>query len=246
MIRYEDIPASILEDIRRHARASYAVPEESCGFLLDVKGEIRYLQATNLSPEPDTFLIPPTEYHRAANTGDLLAIVHSHNEGSGEMSELDWQVCNRSGLAWLIVQMPTEKVKVFYPMDQRELYVGRAFEYGVIDMHTLVQDYYENEFNLHLDTFPRPELYPPPGEPCQLLEVYRAMGFKPIRKDAGLPLENDVILMQHRAPVWNHVGILTAPGKVLHHPPHLRSRVSVYGRPMIGATGYYLRHEELC
>ena len=53
----------------QHARDIY--PAESVGFFYVRKGRMRYHRATNISPEPDRFMVSPDEY--AAVERDFLS-----------------------------------------------------------------------------------------------------------------------------------------------------------------------------
>jgi proteasome lid subunit RPN8/RPN11 len=86
-----------------HALAE--APSEACGLLVRKGRRHVYWPCRNISPEPiDTFIIEPEDWADAEDGSDeILAIVHSHPEGTVEPSPADQEECSRSELPWHIV-----------------------------------------------------------------------------------------------------------------------------------------------
>lgn len=246
MIRVEDIPEAVLEKMREHAREGFPEPAEICGLLVETEGGLVYRAEQNMSDHPAAFAVDPRAYHEAANQGDLVAVVHSHNNSPGVMSDMDWQACNRSSLTWLIVQMPSEEIRAFYPQRQDERFVGRAYRPFELDAFSLVRDYFDRELGVEVPVPPEEARACEVGSASKILEHYQNHGFTALRKEEAIAHPHDIVLMQWSPGVWDHVGVLTTEQNILHHPPGLRSRVAIYGRDFVRSTGHYLRHESLC
>ena len=88
-----------------HAQA--AAPNESCGLVVDCDGIEVYWDCRNIADGLDCFVIDPTDWADAEDTGVIMAVVHSHPGKSPEPSSMDIAACNRSRLPWYIVN-PTD------------------------------------------------------------------------------------------------------------------------------------------
>lgn len=87
------------------AHAAEQEPRESCGVV--VAG--RYYPCRNIASAPEQdFVISPVDYARAALSGNIEAIVHSHPKG-GPASEADRAACQHTQLPWHIYSMPDHK-----------------------------------------------------------------------------------------------------------------------------------------
>ena len=95
-------------DAEDHAKQE--APREACGLVyLDQAGEQCYLACRNLCDTPeDHFILDPRDYARASLRGKIVAIIHSHPQGT-DASEADRKACKQSKLPWLIYQLPQER-----------------------------------------------------------------------------------------------------------------------------------------
>ena len=86
-------------------------PNEACGLV--VNG--RYWPCRNIADEPELdFAINPVDYARAALSGKIEAVVHSHPMG-GPASPADLRACRVTGLAWHIYLIPEGKWSTIKP-----------------------------------------------------------------------------------------------------------------------------------
>ena len=95
---------SLVPDFKCEAEAHAAKesPRESCGVV--VAG--RYIPCRNIADRPEQdFVLNPVDYARAALTGRIEAIVHSHPQG-GPASEADLAACKHTKLPWHIILLP--------------------------------------------------------------------------------------------------------------------------------------------
>jgi proteasome lid subunit RPN8/RPN11 len=90
-------------DAEQHAADQ--APLEACGVV--VNGQ--YVPCRNIAVEPEQdFILNPVDYARAALSGKIEAIVHSHPKG-GSASKADRAACQYTKLPWHIFSMPDKK-----------------------------------------------------------------------------------------------------------------------------------------
>ena len=93
------------------AHAATELPREACGVV--VAGH--YIPCSNIADHPEQdFVINPVDYARAALTGEIEAIVHSHPMG-GTASSADRSACQQTKLPWHIYSMPDQRWSTINP-----------------------------------------------------------------------------------------------------------------------------------
>ena len=95
-------------DAEHHAKRE--APREACGLVyIGSDREQHYLPCRNLCENPeDHFILDPSDYYRASLKGKIVAVIHSHPQGT-EASEADRKACKQSKLPWFIYQLPQER-----------------------------------------------------------------------------------------------------------------------------------------
>lgn len=230
-----------------HAIAEY--PKESCGFIVQVDGEEAYLPCINHSLNPtEMFTLLGEDYLKAEDLGAIVAIVHSHPDGSPVASAADRRGCEMSGHPWRVIAVHKDGDEVSYAGESRIEpcnYVvplrGRPFVHGILDCFTLLRDYYKMRLNIELPDFKREDNWWNKGQDLYS-QNYAEAGF--ILAPTGIR-EHDVIIMQVRATVPNHGGIYIGDTKILHHLYGQLSREDIYGGYWQQVTTHVLRHKEL-
>jgi proteasome lid subunit RPN8/RPN11 len=102
-----------VQDFRFDAEAHAAkeLPLEACGVVVDGQ----YWPCRNIADNPQRdFVINPVDYARAALSGKIEAIVHSHPMG-GTASPADRATCQHTKLPWHIYSMPDRKWSIINP-----------------------------------------------------------------------------------------------------------------------------------
>lgn len=224
--------------------AQQAAPRESCGLVVVVHGKERYWPCRNIAPDPEAdFTIDPQDYLAAAQAGTIVSVIHSHPNGFPQPSPADLTSCEKWGLPWHIVSPHLGddglgRWHTFEPTGYRAPLIGRAWCWGVHDCWALVRDWYEEQ-GLQLPDFERP------ADPDQFLahplfeELFPSAGFVEVSRDEARP--GDAVLMSLRSSGLNHVGVLQADFRLLHHVQGRLSSSDLYGEGLQRATGKIVR-----
>lgn len=241
---------TVMTQIRRHAAEQY--PKECCGVVIRADGRPQYRPCRNDALTPsEHFILNPEDFALAEDTGELLAVVHSHPDVPAQPSMADRVSCELHELPWLIISWPSEQVVEFNPCGYQAPLIGRTFAHGLLDCYTLCRDFYQREWAIELPNFPRRDGWWNTGE--SLYErYYQQAGFYPVSE----PRKGDVLVMQIQADAPNHAGIYledgllasepsihAAPNTFLHHRYNKASSRDVYGGMWAECTRLILRHE---
>ena len=216
-------------------------PKESCGLLLEIKGKEKYFPCKNLSTySQQCFIIDPDDFVKAEETGNILAVIHSHPVTPPIASQADKISCEDSKLPWHIVNPKTEQWGYYEPSGYKPPLIGRHWVWGITDCWSLVRDWYKEEKNIILRDWDRPTtpqqfLEKPLFESC----AWRT-GFRELRPDEKL-INGDVLLMSILNPTLNHVAIFL-DGDVLHHLADRISCKEPYNQWLLKCTGKRYRY----
>lgn len=228
-----------------HANAE--APRECCGVIVREAGDgLVYIACRNIAGEQNQFVIDPEDYVRAADTGEIIAIAHSHVLTPPAPTAADRTEIERSGLPWLIVNIPTGAYTVAVPDGYTAPLVGRPFVHGLHDCYGIVRDYYAS-IGVPLNDYPRPYgWWDQPDGPDLYRENFGHEGFVQIAsgiEDARLKLrQHDLILMNIRARRDNHMAVYLGGGVILHHLIGQLSRRETYQEFYQRRTTAVLRH----
>ena len=218
-------------------------PKEAVGLLLNVKGKERYYPCRNLAlTDHQCFILDPEDYVKADETGEIVAVVHSHPITPPIPSQADKVSCEDSGLPWYIVNPKTEQWGYLEPSGYKAPILGRQWVWGVTDCWSLVRDWYKEEKNIKLKDWDRPTT------PQQFLDnplfesCFSETGFKELRPDEALK-NGDALLLSIGSAGLNHVAIFL-DGDVLHHLADRISCKEPYNQWLQKCTGMRLRYAQ--
>ena len=216
-------------------------PKESCGLLLNIKGKERYFPCRNLSMTAfQCFIIDPEDYIKADNTGDIIAVVHSHPVTPPVPSQSDKVACEQSGLVWHIVNPKTESWGYLEPSGYKAPILGREWAWGVTDCYTLVRDWYKEKLNINLIDWHRPTTLEDFNKDPMFEKCAEKTGFKELSPDEKL-IDGDLLFMSIFSHNLNHVAIFIN-GDVLHHLADRLSCIEPYSEWLLKCTGKRLRY----
>ena len=223
------------------AHAKDQDPKESCGLLLNIKGKERYFPCRNLSMTAfQCFIIDPEDYIKADNTGDIIAVVHSHPVTPPVASQSDKVACEQSGLAWHIVNPKTESWGYLEPTGYKAPILGRQWAWGVTDCYTLVRDWYKENLNIELIDWHRPTTIEDFNKDPMFEKCADETGFRELRPNEKL-INGDLLFMSIFSNNLNHVAIFI-DGDVLHHLADRLSCIEPYSEWLLKCTGKRLRY----
>ena len=233
----EDIKNQILE----HAKEE--CPKESCGLIIIRKGRIVYKRCKNIADLPkECFVLADDDYIKADEEGEIVGVAHSHPYEQPTPSDGDKVACEKSGVPWFIVNPNTEKWGYLEPSGFELPYVGRKFQFGIIDCYTLVRDYFKKEFNLQLRDYYRADEFWKKGQSLYE-DNFMKEGFIKIPLDEIK--KHDLLFMQLEANLPNHAAIYLGDQQVLHHVQRRLSSRDILGEYYIKNTAFAARHKSL-
>ena len=216
-------------------------PKESCGLLLNIKGKEKYFPCRNLSMTAfQCFIIDPEDYVRADNTGDIVAVVHSHPVTPPVASQSDKVACEQSNLKWYIVNPKTESWGYLEPTGYKAPIVGREWAWWVSDCWSLVRDWYKDELKIELRDWDRPTTLEDFNKDPMFERCAWRTGFRELRPDEKLE-SGDVLLMSIMNPNLNHVALFFE-GDVIHHLTDRLSCREPYSEWLLKCTGKRYRY----
>ena len=227
------------QDALVHAREQD--PKESCGLLVDIKGKEKYFPCKNLSTySQQCFIIDPDDYIKAEESGNVLAVIHSHPVTRPIASQADKISCENSGLPWHIVNPKTKQWGYYEPSGYKPKLIGRHWVWGITDCLALVRDWYKEKKGIILKDWERPITPEKFNEDPMFVKCAEATGFRELEPNEKLQ-NGDLLFMAIMDNKLNHVAIFL-DGDVLHHLADRISCKEPYNRWFLKCTGMRLRY----
>lgn len=229
---------TILEEIKEHIIDSQ--PNEACGLAVLRKGRVRYFPCENHAENPiNDFVIDPKEYRDVAAEGDIIGVIHSHNDYLPiTPSPLDIAACDRLGVDWYIFNLNGEYKKLRSSNEKMDL-IGRPFVFGAYDCFTIIKDYF-TELDINISDYQYEWNFWEKGKNLYM-ENYLNEDFEQVT-DGSLKI-HDVILMALNSEITNHAGIYVGNNRILHHAPNRLSCRDNYAGIWQQITRIVLRHK---
>lgn len=117
--------------------------EECCGFVLE-NGTI-YRAENAAQDKKHRFSICPKSFIDASKLGKIIAIYHSHPNGSLKFSQSDIQNSNNHNLDYIIYSPVKDEFSYYKARSKNNEYTGVDFKIGENDCYSLTKKYYKNE-----------------------------------------------------------------------------------------------------
>lgn len=224
--------------IRIHADSTKE--RECCGLIVCIDGKNLYRPCVNQAGREMEFRISGEDLRSAEDSGELVAVVHSHPYIAPEPTMPDKVAMEDSELPWVIVNWPTGEIRIHHPTGFKAPLVGRVFCHGVLDCFSLLRDYYKDELGIEIADYERDERWWEKGQNLYL-EGYEKAGFVRVDK----PQKHDICLMQLHSSVPNHGAIFLGDGTILQHLQNRLSGIYHWGGFWQRSTTHVFRHRSL-
>jgi proteasome lid subunit RPN8/RPN11 len=104
-----------IDEIFKYAEECY--PEEACGLLIEVDGREEWVPCENHADNPEEeFVFNSVQFIQTVIRSDkVIAIVHSHPDGTALPSEHDLKASNFLKIPYLIVSWPDKDLQLYEP-----------------------------------------------------------------------------------------------------------------------------------
>lgn len=100
------IPGAIAHALREY-------PRESCGLVVMIGDEARYVECENLADGNSHFIMNPEDFILADAAGEIVGVVHSHPDAPALPSANDIEAQKATGVPWHIISVPGGKWHTF-------------------------------------------------------------------------------------------------------------------------------------
>lgn len=240
--------ARVVQYMRIHAEAE--APRECCGVIVSQNEGPVYTACKNVARNrSEHFIIDPFDYASAEDTGEIVAIGHSHVYEPPFPSLADRAGIERSGLPWIIVNFPLGTYTITRPSGKVIDLIARPFVHGVHDCYSLVRDYFATRGVALCDYARSYGWWDEPNGPDLYRDNFAREGFVQIERgpmDAeklAVLQPADLLLMNIRARRDNHMAVYLGDGVILHHLIDHLSRREAYQEFYQRRTTAVLRHQ---
>lgn len=251
MLSEEQLDKTLVGAMWEHAEKCY--PSEACGFVVGSGKKAFFMPCNNTSPSPsDQFVIDPNDYARAEDSGEILAIWHSHPNLPTTPSEADRAGCEMWGIPWLISSISKEGnvfahqgPELVTPSGFQTDYVGRPYIFGTFDCYSLACDFYAREYGIKLKPFHELRIHKWWTTGNDILgENWQEQGFVPVTD--GTFQEGDLLGIAMDSSIANHVAIYVTGDIILHHLVNRLSRRETFGPYWLSRVKVHIRHKSKC
>lgn len=237
-----------LEAAQVHAIVCY--PNESCGLVVCTESGEKYVACGNSHTKPsEHFRLSGEDFADAEEMGEVVAVVHSHPNASGNPSDADRVQCELSELPWHILSIGMVDGQPEFgtqgycePCGYEAPLEGRQFAHGILDCFTLFKDFLWREYQVRVNQYDREDDWWNNGDDLYSIDRLNAEGFFQITDE---PKRGDIILMNVRSKVANHAAVYLGDGTMLHHLHGRLSRKEAYGGYWAERTMHIVRHRDM-
>ena len=120
-------------------------PREACGFVIQKTEEVTVFPCKNFSENPTTnFSISPKDYLKALKLGKIIAVYHSHTDGTKDFSSYDLINSLGHSLIFILYNVTEDSFSVFDPKKEKTYICDEPFRMGTSDCYNFVVSYYNN------------------------------------------------------------------------------------------------------
>lgn len=224
----------VLDDFKQHARDNPAV--EVCALVVMAGRKQQLIICDNIHENPaEFFRISASAWADAEDMGDVVGVLHSHpGDGAKPIpSALDVQRCNKSGVVWGIYAPDCDEYAEIEPSELP--LIGRPFLLGSDDCWGLIMAWHEKQGVKLSDWRVNYPWWEDQYQDNLYFDNWQKEGFIETEEGPGC-----MVIMQVSANKWNHAGVITEDGQLLHHLYGIESCVVPF------KAGYFKDRTVLC
>jgi proteasome lid subunit RPN8/RPN11 len=241
--------ANHLSDVIR-SEGALRYPEEACGLVIKVGPKSLAIPCTNISDAPtQAFMISTTDWIAASKQGEVIGVWHTHVEIPAVPSDADRASCEATAVPWYIVSVRKSEdgfafsqPTMLQPVGFLMPYLERPYVAGVFDCFSLLRDYFQREYGIEINDYPRIETDGSLGRD-KFIDRFAQEGFTQLIDQEPIP--GDVFLLQMTSSVPEHIAIYIGDDMILHHCHGRLSRRDIYGGYWAKHTTHHLRNKAL-
>jgi proteasome lid subunit RPN8/RPN11 len=216
--------------------------EEVCGFIYQTEDNVHAYPCVNVSVEDkaENFEIDPQDYITVRGLGRVCGIYHSH-VATEAFSEADIALAREMCLPIYLYVVASQGWHSYVPETYHVEEEGVPFAWGVADCLETVRVHYRQACKVHISDYDRDETFESMAGDIIARHVADE-GFSYV--DMSTPiLTDDVLLFRTRnSPQAQHMGVLVAPNRMLHHPrgqlSHIDPLDGAWLRRLVGVLRY--------
>lgn len=203
--------SKIIEEFKIYAQQYNAV--EVCALVVAAGRKQQLITCENVHEKPESFFkISGRAWSDAEDIGEIVGVLHSHpGDGAKPIpTSDDIRGCNNSGVVWGIYAPDCDEYAELQPEEPQ--LIGRPFALGSDDCWGLVMDWHKkqgvdlNDWRVNYSWWE--DQYPDNF----YFDNWKKEGFEEAPEGPGC-----MMIMQVSANKWNHAGIITEDGQLLHH-----------------------------
>ncbi len=202
-----------------------AIPsEEVCGFIYQAEDGVHAYPCANVTAEArhETFEIDPDDYIAVRGMGRVCGIYHSHLVTEA-FSEADLSIAREMCLPLYLYVGASQGWHSYIPETYQVDPIGRMWAWGEADCLETVRLHYRQTRGVYLTDYDRDESFENEIE-SQIVKHVADERF--VYVDKAVPIVKDDVLLFRTpgSPYPHHLGVVTGPNRMLHHPRGQLSR----------------------
>lgn len=225
-------------------------PREACGFVFEKNNEIDVFPCKNFSENPNNnFSISPKDYLKAGRLGKIIAVYHSHTDGTKDFSSYDLINSLGHSLIFVLYNVTEDSFSIFDPKKEKTYICNEPFKMGVSDCYNFVVNYYNN-LNITLEdpeSSRKENWYEvKPNLIEEIVETNLNTKENWLKVDNFSQAKKHDILLFKMLPgrLGNHVGIYLGDNSMIHRPRNKSVTIEKMSKKRISKIYKIYRNEQ--
>tara|TARA_B100001093_G_scaffold492460_1_gene533617 strand:+ start:550 stop:1257 length:708 start_codon:yes stop_codon:yes gene_type:complete len=227
----------------KHAKKN--APHEVCGLLAVYKGKEKYFPCKNLAEIlGEQFIIDPDDWVKTEDSGEIIAVFHSHPQVPPLPSQADLASCEYLDLPFYIVTPETEQWHYFEPSGYKKGLIGRQWVWDIQDCWSLITDWYKETKNISIRHWRRPASPQEFTKDPYFEKVLLGSGFIELNDEDDTQKEDVLLMDTTDTGKLDHVALYIGDQTILHHCVKRLSCREIYDQKYIEWTKKRYRYAQ--